>query len=80
MTDGNTMELQNALLLSQFRLIPVLGAFLRIHVAFAEIHNISSLNDDSYGFTLNSVDNDMINKGVDENPNKAEVSIERIAK
>lgn len=53
---------------------------MRIHVAFAEIHNISSLNDDSYGFTLNSVDNDMINKGVDENPNKAEVSIERIAK
>ena len=52
---------------------------MRIHVAFAEIHNISSHNDDRSGFSVNSVDYDMINKGADESTN-TDVGSKRIAK
>lgn len=57
-------------MLGQFRPILVLGAFLRIHVAFAEILDISSYNDDSCGLMVNGDNYDKINKGTDENLNK----------
>lgn len=70
MTDGNTMEPVECLIVWPISIDPHIGGIFAYSRGVAEINNISSLNDDSSGFKLNSDDYGVIDKGADENSNR----------
>lgn len=80
MTDGNTMEPVECLIVWPISIDPHIGGIFAYSRGVAEINNISSLNDDSSGFKLNSDDYGVINKGVDEDSNRDVVIDEGNAK